>query len=53
MLGKKLEAVIADLTAMEKVEAPNDFTFIVKSNSLRKTAKSKVGELTDITRLLR
>lgn len=51
---KKLEAVIADLTASadhyaEKAEVSNDFTFIVKSNSLRKTAKSKVGELTDIT----
>lgn len=54
---KKLEAVIADLTASadryaERAEASNDITFIVKSNSLRKTAKSKVGELADITQLI-
>lgn len=42
---KKLEAVIADLTASahhywEKAEVSTDFTFVVMSTGLRKAAKS-------------
>ncbi|XP_029845476.2 uncharacterized protein LOC115328421 [Ixodes scapularis] len=51
---RKLEATIADLTASadayaEKAEKANDLTYIVKSNSLRKTAKSKAKELLSIS----
>ncbi|CAN7985972.1 unnamed protein product [Ixodes hexagonus] len=51
---KKLEATIADLTASadayaEKAETENDLIYIVKSNSLRKTAKSKTEELLSIS----
>lgn len=51
---RKLEATIADLTASadayaEKAEKANDLTYIVKSNSLRKTAKSKAEELLSIS----
>lgn len=54
---RELEAVIADLTVsadrhFEKAEASNDITFVVKSNSLRKTAKSKAEELLNITQLI-
>ncbi|KAH7936967.1 hypothetical protein HPB49_006691 [Dermacentor silvarum] len=47
---KKLEAVVADLTASadgyaEKAEKTGDITNVVKSNSLRKTAKAKAEEL--------
>ncbi|KAH9381460.1 hypothetical protein HPB48_016973 [Haemaphysalis longicornis] len=47
---QKLEATIDDLVASadayaEKAEAENDVTHIVKSNSLRKTAKDKTAEL--------
>lgn len=54
MKKKKLVAVTVDLTASadhyaETLKASNNFTFIVKSNSLLKTVKSEVEELTDIT----
>lgn len=47
---KRLELTIDDLMASadayaEKAEAANDVAHIVKSNSLRKTAKEKTGEL--------
>lgn len=50
---QKLEATIDDLVASadayaEKAEAENDVTHIVKSNSLRKTAKDKTAELHSI-----
>ncbi|KAH7966805.1 hypothetical protein HPB49_019656 [Dermacentor silvarum] len=50
---KKLEAAVADLTASadgyaEKAERTGDITHVVKSNSLRKTAKAKVEELGSI-----
>lgn len=54
---RELEAVIADLTVSadrysEKAEASNDITFVVKCNSLRKTAKSKAEELLNITQVI-
>lgn len=47
---KKLEVVVAELTASadsyaEKAETTSDLTWIIKSNSLRKSAKSKVQEI--------
>ncbi|XP_077517199.1 uncharacterized protein LOC144128020 [Amblyomma americanum] len=50
---KKLEAAVAELTASadsyaEKAEVTSDLTCIMKSNSLRKTAKSKQQEILDI-----
>ncbi|XP_070386740.1 uncharacterized protein [Dermacentor albipictus] len=47
---KKLEATIADLhasadTYAEKAEAANDLKYVVRSNSLRKAARSKTEEL--------
>ncbi|KAK8788935.1 hypothetical protein V5799_021289 [Amblyomma americanum] len=53
MKRRRLEATIADLTASadnyaERAEATSDITFIVKSNSLRKTAKEKTLELAEI-----
>lgn len=53
MKKKKLEAVVADLTASadeyaEKAEATADIKNVVKSNSLRKTAKAKAEELSSI-----
>ncbi|KAM7281405.1 uncharacterized protein ISCGN_006260 [Ixodes scapularis] len=48
---RKLEATMADLTASADAyaEKANDLTYIVKSNSLRKTAKSKAEELLSIS----
>ncbi|CAN7995073.1 unnamed protein product [Ixodes pacificus] len=50
---KRLEATIADLTACadnyaQRAEATSDITLIVKSNSLRKTAKEKTLELAEM-----
>lgn len=50
---KKLEAAVKELTASadsyaEKAEATSDLTCIIKSNSLRKTAKTKQQEILDI-----
>lgn len=50
---RRLEATIADLTACadnyaEQAEASSDITFIVKSNSLRNTAKEKTLELAEM-----
>ncbi|KAH7949479.1 hypothetical protein HPB49_011221 [Dermacentor silvarum] len=53
---KKLEAVVADLTAFgdgyaeKKAERTGDISYVVKSNSLRKTAKGKAEELGSIRR---
>ncbi|XP_049270810.1 uncharacterized protein LOC125758087 [Rhipicephalus sanguineus] len=49
----KLEATVADLTTSAdelalKAEETGDVTYIVKSNSLRKTAKNKTQELLNI-----
>ncbi|XP_077484032.1 uncharacterized protein LOC144094048 [Amblyomma americanum] len=54
---KKLEKTIVDLTAAadsysKKAEAANDITYIVKSNSLRKTAKEKMQDLQAIDRAI-
>lgn len=54
---KELEAVVADLTGSadrysEKAEQSNDITFVVKSNSLRRTAKTKAEELKNIIQLI-
>lgn len=53
MKKKKLEAVVADLTASadeyaEKAEATADIKKVVKSNSLRKTARAKAEELSSV-----
>ncbi|CAN7992633.1 unnamed protein product [Ixodes hexagonus] len=50
----KLEATVPDLTASadnfaEKAEAIGDITYVVKSNSLRKTAKTKQKELLNVS----
>lgn len=50
---KKLEVAVAELTASadsyaEKAETTSDLTWIIKSNSLRKSAKSKAQEILNI-----
>lgn len=50
---KKLKVAVAELTASadsyaEKAETTSDLTWIIKSNSLRKTAKSKAQEILNI-----
>lgn len=42
----KLESTVADLTA--SAEVTGDITYIAKSNSLRKTAKTKMQQLLNI-----